>query len=175
MTSARTLGCIAALTATGLSLAPPAGAQPQQPDWDHYTTVKTSDYTVAIPTSGYNGAVSSVQFNTPAGQNCSVVINIRGEWDTATCNGPIPGGNHTTVTASYLEPARFDDTTPSPSQAKLLPAGSKIIFTRGIWTSTCAVDKAMTACIVTTIPEPGQTTPNTPHGFTLGPTNSTTF
>lgn len=175
MASARALGCIAALTAAGLSLAPPAGAQPQQPDWDRYTAVKTSDYTVAIPTSGYNGAVSSVQFSTPAGQNCSVVINTRGMWDTATCTGPIPGGSHTSVTASYIEAGKFDDTTPSPSQAKLLPAGSKIIFTRGIWTSTCAVDQTMTACVVTTIPEPSQTAPNTPHGFILGPNDSTTF
>lgn len=175
MASARALGCITALAVTCLSLTPSAGAQPQQPDWDRYTAVKTSDYTVAIPTSGYNGAVTSVQFSTPAGQNCSVVINIRGEWDTATCAGPIPGTDHTTVTASYLEPGTFDDTAPSPSRAKLLPAGSKIIFTRGIWTSTCAVDQAMTACIVTTIPEPAQTSSNTPHGFILGPNNSTTF
>jgi len=175
MAPARALGCIAALAATALSLAPPAGAQPPQPDWDHYTTVNTSDYTVAIPTSGYNGAVSSVQFSTPVGQNCSIVINIRGMWDTATCTGPIPGTNHTSVTASYLEAGTFDDTTPSPGQAKLLPAGTKITFTRGIWTGNCAVDHTMTACIVTTTEQPGQTTPNTPHGFTLGPNTSTTF
>ncbi|SLJ75860.1 hypothetical protein [Mycobacteroides abscessus] len=175
MASARAVRCIGALAGIGLLQAPPAGAQPQQPDWDRYTAVKTSDYTVAIPTSGYNGAVSSVQFSTPAGQNCSVVINIRGEWDTATCTGLIPGGSHTRVTASYLEPGKFDDAAPSPGQAKLLPAGSKIIFTRGIWTSTCAVDQSMTACMVNTIPEPGQTTPNTAHGFVLGPNSSSTF
>lgn len=175
MASARALGCIAALAATGLSLTPPAGAQPPQPDWDRYTAVNTFDYTVAIPTSGYNGAVSSVQFSTPSGQNCSVVINIRGMWDTATCTGPIPGSSHTSVTASYTEAGKFDDTAPSPSQAKPLPAGSKVVFNRGLWTGTCAVDQAMTACVVTTIPEPGQTTPNTSHGFILGPNNSTTF
>lgn len=175
MASARAVGYIAALTATGLSLAAAANAQPQQPDWDRYTTVKTSDYTVAIPTSGYNGAVSSVQFSTPAGQNCSVVINIRGMWDTATCTGPIPGSSHTSATASYMEAGKFDDTAPRPAQAKLLPAGSKVVFTRGVWTSTCVVDHAMTACIVNTIPQPGQPTPNTPHGFVLGPNDSSTF
>ncbi|MFX8910744.1 hypothetical protein ABTN03_19015, partial [Acinetobacter baumannii] len=67
MASARAVRCIGPLAGIGLLLAPPAGAQPQQPDWDRYTAVKTSDYTVAIPTSGYNGAVSSMQFSTPAG------------------------------------------------------------------------------------------------------------
>lgn len=163
------------LAITGLLLAPPGGAQPQQPEWDRYTAVNTSDYTVAMPTSGYNGAVSSVQFSTPAGQKCSVVINVRGMWDNATCTGPIPGTDHTSVTASYIEAGKFDDTAPTPARAKLLPAGSKVVFTRGVWTSTCAVDQAMTACIVTTVPEPGQTTPSTPHGFVLGPNDSSTF
>ncbi|MGV0627852.1 hypothetical protein ABQE43_18340, partial [Mycolicibacter minnesotensis] len=85
MVSARDVGCIGALIVGGLSLVPPAVAEPQFPDLDRYTAVNTSDYTVAIPTGGYNGAVSSVQFSTPAGQNCSVVINIRGMWDIATC------------------------------------------------------------------------------------------
>nr|WP_237158214.1 hypothetical protein [Mycobacteroides franklinii] len=137
--------------------------------------MKTSDYTVAIPTSGYNGAVSSVQFSTPAGQNCSVVINVRGEWDTATCTGPIPGSSHTSVAASYMEAGKFGDASSSPGQAKLLPAGSKVVFTRWIWTGTCAVDQTMTACVVDTVPEPGESTPRTPHGFVLGPHDSSTF
>ncbi len=137
--------------------------------------MKTSDYTVAIPTSGYNGAVSSVQFSTPAGQNCSVVINTRGEWDTATCTGPIPGSSHTSVAASYMEAGKFGDASSSPGQAKLLPAGSKVVFTRGIWTGTCAVDQAMTACVVDTVSGPGESTSRTPHGFVLGPNDSSTF
>ncbi|ORA55225.1 hypothetical protein [Mycobacteroides franklinii] len=175
MALSRALGCIAALAAAGLSLAPSADAEPQLPDLDRYTAVKTSDYTVAIPTSGYNGAVSSVQFSTPAGQNCSVVINVRGEWDTATCTGPIPGSSHTSVAASYTEAGKFGDASSSPGQAKLLPAGSKVVFTRWIWTGTCAVDQTMTACVVDTVPEPGESTPRTPHGFVLGPHDSSTF
>ncbi|MGH3723367.1 MAG: hypothetical protein ACRDUS_04475 [Mycobacterium sp.] len=175
MASARALVCIGALGATGLSWAPSAGAEPQLPDLDRYTAVKTSDYTVAIPTSGYNGAVSSVQFSTPAGQNCSVVINVRGEWDTAKCTGPIPGSSHTSVAASYTEAGKFGDSPSSPGQAKLLPAGSKVVFTRGIWTGTCAVDQAMTACVVDTVPESGESTSRAPHGFVLGPDDSSMF
>lgn len=175
MAPSRALGCIGALAAAGLSFAPSAGAEPQLPDLDRYTAVKTSDYTVAIPTSGYNGAVSSVKFSTPAGQNCSVVINVRGEWDTATCTGPIPGSSHTSVAASYMEAGKFGDTSSSPGQAKLLPAGSKVVFTRGIWTGTCAVDQAMTACVVDTVPGPDESTSRTPHGFVLGPNDSSTF
>ncbi|MCT7372635.1 hypothetical protein [Mycolicibacterium llatzerense] len=171
---ASAFGWIGALAATALSLAPAAGAEPL-PDLDIYTAVKTADYVVAIPTSGYNGAVSSVQFSTPAGQNCSVVINTRGEWDTATCSGPIPGGSHTSVTASYMEAGSFGDAPPSPGQSKLLPAGSKVVFNRGVWTGTCAVDQAMTACVVNTVPEPGEASSNTPHGFVLGPNDSSTF
>ncbi|SIH25213.1 Uncharacterised protein [Mycobacteroides abscessus subsp. abscessus] len=175
MTSARALGCIATLAITGSSLAPTASAEPQLPDLDRYTEVNAADYTVAIPTSGYNGAVSSVQFSTPAGQNCSVVINTRGEWDTATCTGPIPGNSHSSVTASYTEAGKFGDTPPKPTQAKLLPAGSKVVFTRWIWRGTCAVEQAMTACVVDTTPAAGDSTPRTPHGFILGPHDSSTF
>ncbi|WP_078290482.1 hypothetical protein [Mycobacterium sp. D16R24] len=175
MASARTFGCIGALAASGLLLAPSAVAEPQLPDLDRYTAVKTSDYTVAIPTSGYNGAVSSVQFSTPAGQNCSVVINVRGMWDIATCTGRIPGSSHSSVTASYMEAGKFGNSPPSPGPAKLLPAGSKVVFTRGVWTGTCAVDEAMTACVVETVPGPGESTSRAPHGFVLGPEDSSTF
>ncbi|WP_078284639.1 hypothetical protein [Mycobacteroides chelonae] len=175
MASARALGCIGALVASGLLLAPPAVAEPQLPDLDRYTAVNTSDYTVAIPTSGYNGAVSSVQFSTPAGQNCSVVINVRGMWDIATCTGPIPGSSYSSVTASYMEAGKFGNSPPGPGQAKLLQAGSKVVFTRGVWTGTCAVDQAMTACVVDTVPGPGESTSRAPHGFVLGPDDSSTF
>lgn len=137
--------------------------------------MKTSDYTVAIPTSGYNGAVSSVQFNTPAGQNCSVVINTRGGWDIATCTGPIPGVSHNSATASYMEAGKFVDSPSSPGQAKLLPAGSKVVFTRGVWTGTCAVDEAMTACVVNAVPGAGASPSESSHGFVLGPDDSSTF
>lgn len=175
MAPSQALGCIGALAAAGLSFAPLAGAEPQLPDLDRYTAVKTSDYTVAIPTGGYNGAVSSVQFSTPAGQNCSVVINVRGEWDIATCTGQIPGSSHTSVAASYLEAGKFGDASSSAERAKLLPSGSKVVFTRGVWTGTCAVDQAMTACVVDTVPGPGESTSRSPHGFVLGPNESSTF
>ncbi|WP_100514114.1 hypothetical protein [Mycobacteroides abscessus] len=177
MTPARALAyiIIGTLTATALPFAPPAHAEPQLPDLDRYTTVKTSDYTVPIPTTGYNGAVSSVQFSTPAGQNCSIVINVRGMSDVATCTGPIPGNNHNSVAASYREPGRFADSPPNTRQTKLLPAGSKVIFTRAIWTGTCAVDQAMTTCVVDTVPNSGEAATNTSHGFILGPDNSSTF
>ena len=174
----KTLGtvvCIGGLAAAGLALVPPANADSPMPDLDRYTTVNTDDYWVAIPTSGYNGAVSSVQFSTPAGQNCSVVINIRGQWDIATCTGAIPGVDNNTATASYLEAGKFTDSASTPGHSKLLPAGSKVVYTRGVWTGTCAVDQAMTACIVHTVPAPGDSTPATPHGFVLGPDGSSTF
>ncbi|WP_195166625.1 hypothetical protein [Mycobacteroides abscessus] len=175
MVSTRAVGCIGALAAIGVSLAPSAFAEPQLPDLDRYPAVTTSDYTVAIPTSGYNGAVSSVQFSTPAGQNCSVVINVRGMWDNATCTGPIPGTSHSSVSASYLEAGKFGDSAFSAGQGKLLPAGSKVVFTRGVWTGTCAVDQVMTACVVDTVPRPGELTSGAPHGFVLGPDDSSTF
>lgn len=103
MTPSRAFTCIISgtLAAITLPIAPPAHAEPQISDLDRYTAVKTSDYTVPIPTTGYNGAVSSVQFSTPNGQNCSVVINVRGMWDAATCTGSIPGNSHSSVIASY--------------------------------------------------------------------------
>ncbi|MCB0929370.1 MAG: hypothetical protein U0R77_11125 [Mycolicibacterium insubricum] len=177
----KTLGtvvCIGGLAAAGLALVPPANADSPMPDLDRYTTVNTDDYWVAIPTSGYNGAVSSVQFSTPAGQDCSVVINIRGMWDTATCTGPIPGVDQNTATASYMEAGKFTDSASATGQAKskLLPAGSKVVFTRSGWTGTCAVDKAMTACVLSfDSGRPDNSTPRTPHGFVLGPENSSTF
>ncbi|MBN7457949.1 hypothetical protein [Mycobacteroides abscessus] len=175
MRCVRASGYFGTLAAIGLSLAPLAAAEPQLPDLDRYTAVTTSDYTVAIPTGGYNGAVSSVQFSTPAGQNCSVVINVRGMWDNATCTGPIPGTSHSSVAASYLEAGKFSDSVLIAEQGKLLPAGSKVVFTRGVWRGTCAVDQAMTACVVDTVSRPDESTSGTPHGFVLGPKESTTF
>ncbi|MGV0626271.1 hypothetical protein ABQE43_10240, partial [Mycolicibacter minnesotensis] len=89
--------------------------------------------------------------------------------------GPIPGSSYSSVTASDVEAGKFGDSPPSPGQAKRLPAGSKVVFTRGVWTGTCAVDEAMTACVVGPVPRPGESTSSPPHGFVLGPEDSSAF
>lgn len=172
-----TARCLAAycgsLIVGALAVAPSAGAEPPFPDLTRYTPVNTADYAIPpSPGGAYPGAQSGVVFNTPTGQACNMWINIRGMWAFANCFGPLPGVGHTGVTASTTEAGRFIDSESTAGNHRVVPAGSKIEFTRQGWSATCAVDEAMTACVVDFDP-PGDVPAR--HGFVLGPQESWTF
>ncbi|GAA4384971.1 hypothetical protein GCM10023147_06190 [Tsukamurella soli] len=165
------------------TVAPSAAAAP--PGYSGYHAVDPKPFQTY---STYGGA--GVQFTSPSGLLCRIVVISRGEFAYAQCFGALAGvgradlasintggaaGFSTSSRSSFLTAQNVGDNgvTTEPISASGFPAlraGSSLTYTDDIWSGTCAVDAARTRCTVTAVTSSGTTV----KSFTLGPTASTT-
>jgi hypothetical protein len=176
--------CVGAVTALAIAGAAVAVADP--PDYSGYQPVDPKPFQTY---STYGGA--GVQFSTPSGLLCRIVVISRGMFTYAMCLGSLAGvgaaseafvntagaaGFTSASRSDFLTAQHADDTGvhtgPIPDAGfSLLAAGSSITYTDSVWSGTCAVDADTTRCTVSTTNSQGQ--PTTTKSFVLGPTNST--
>jgi hypothetical protein len=169
---------------SGVTMPAAAGDPGQFPDLNSYTEVNSKDYDTY---AAY--ATSGVQFTTPGGYRCRMTSNVRGGWMAGRCWGSLPGISQNSVSVGDRAPATFENVdlgamenyqvldgagwhekTVVPDAYKLLPTGSKVTK-QGVverLSATCAVDLAMTACVIEDFPERR-------HGFVLSPQSSWAF
>ncbi|KRQ31298.1 MULTISPECIES: hypothetical protein [Mycobacteroides] len=162
--------------------APCAAADP--PDYSAYQAIDPKPFQTY---STYGGG--GVQFTSPTGLLCRIVVISRGMFAYAQCFGKLPGvegSNKADISTTSVGSGIFATTKdkflaeqtaggylasePTGESAFYpLPVGSSITYTSSVWSGTCAVDVDTTSCTVhTTLPEDDRT-----RSFVLGPTDST--
>ncbi|SHP81075.1 Uncharacterised protein [Mycobacteroides abscessus subsp. abscessus] len=163
--------------------APCAAADP--PDYSAYRAIDPKPFQTY---STYGGG--GVQFTSPTGLLCRIVVISRGMFAYAECFGKLPGAegsNKVDISTTSGGSGIFTATTKADFLAEQtasgylaseptgesafypLPVGSSITYTSSVWSGTCAVDVDTTSCTVSTIPPEDDRT----KSFVLGPTDST--
>lgn len=176
------LVCVVAVISLTVALAPGSVAAP---DYSGYQPVDPKPFQTYHT---YGGA--GVQFTSPSGLLCRLVIITRGQFAYASCLGELHGGAEGSnqvwidtggagtyskstrdafLTAQTVDETGVHNESISDTGFPLLPAGSSITYTASVWSGTCAVDADTTRCTVspTTIED------NPTKSFKLGPTDST--
>jgi len=154
------------------------------PDYSGYSGYQPVDPKPFQTYSTYGGA--GVQFTSPSGLLCRIVIISRGMFAYAVCLGELRGvgaadlasintggaaGFSTSTRADFLSAQTVDDsgvhgTTIPDSGFPLLPAGSRLTYTDSVWSGTCAADADTTRCTVSATNSQGESTAT--KSFVLG-------
>ena len=177
VTRAALLGAASVLA---LASACPAAADP--PDYSSFTPVDSKPFHTF---STYGG--DGVQFTSPSGLLCRIVIISRGMFAYATCLGDLHGTDGNNLAAintggtagfsmstrsKYLSAQQLSGDGWHDVQVPdfpALPAGSSLTYTTSVWSGTCAVDATTTSCTVTA----SSSDHTTSKSFVLTPTDST--
>ena len=177
-------GLSVAVCAAVLLAAAGAPTAVADPDYGGYQPVDPKPYQTY---NTYGGG--GVQFTTPSGLMCRLVIITRGEFAYANCFGPLHGvaegsniasidtrgsGTYNKTTRNDFLRAETVDATGVHSISipdtgfPVLPVGTAVTYSASVWSGTCAVDAMTTQCTVGPTADKGTKT------FVLGP-DETTF